>query len=169
MRLVDRGGYFVAENAVVLGDVRFGEGASVWYGAVLRGDMAPIRIGRMTNVQDLCVLHCDPGEELTIGTAVTIGHQALIHGRSIGDFCLVGMQCAILAGAEIGEGCVIGAGAVVREGQNIPPYSVAVGVPAKVISDVPREKKKEFEERALRYHETALRHVRGELRAPWGK
>lgn len=161
MKLVDRGGWYAAENAVVVGEVRVESCASIWFGAVVRGDMAPISIGRYTNVQDLCVLHCDPGEPLEVGDHVTVGHQALLHCRRIGSRCLIGMQCVLLAGAEIGEGCLIGAGAVVREGQKIPPRSIVVGVPGKVIGQTTEAQLRDFEDRAVRYHETALRHVQG--------
>lgn len=166
MKLIDRGGYFVAENAVILGDVTLGEAANVWYSAVIRGDMGAIRIGKFTNIQDGCVLHTDLGQDLDIGDYVTVGHQALIHCRKIGDRCLIGMQSALLAGAEIGTGCVIGAGAVVREGQKIPDYAIAVGVPAKIIGQTGKGKLPEFEVRATHYHQTALRHVEG-FKAPW--
>lgn len=163
MKLIDKGGWYAAENATVVGDVRVGEGVSIWFGAVVRGDMAPIRIGKYTNIQDLCVLHCDPGEDLEIGDYVTVGHQALIHGRKIASRCLIGMQSVILAGAEIGEGSIIGAGAVVREGQKIPPHSIVVGVPGKVIGQTKESELQALEVRAQKYHETALRHVRGEI------
>lgn len=164
MRLIDRGGYFVAENAVVLGDVTLAKGASVWYGAVVRGDLAPISIGERTNVQDLCVLHCDPGLDLAIGAEVTIGHHAMVHGRRIGDRALVGINAVILGGAEIGDGSIVGAGAVVRENQIVPPRSLVVGVPARVIGRADDAAWEEALQRAERYLEAALRHARGEIR-----
>src|SRR5262245_1977311 len=124
MRLVDKGGFFVAENATVVGDVRLGANVSVWYGAVLRGDMAPITVGEHTNVQDNSVFHCDPGEDLVVGSYVTVGHMAAVHCRVVGDFSLVGINSVLLAGAEIGENCLIAAGALVREGEKIPPGSI---------------------------------------------
>ena len=163
MKLIDKGGYYIAETAVVVGRVTLAEGANVWYNAVIRGDMAAITIGKFTNIQDLCVLHCDPGEPLDIGDYVTVGHQALVHCAKIGDRCLIGMQSALLAGAEVGEGSIIGAGALIREKQIIPPFSVAVGVPAKVIGTTSKDSRKEFEERAVRYHQCALRHVSGNV------
>ncbi len=161
MKLVDRGGALIAENATVVGDVRLAEGVSIWYGAVVRADIASITIGRFTNIQDLCVLHCDPGEDLVIGANVTVGHQAMVHARSIGDRCLIGMQSALLGGAEIGEGCIIGAGSLVREGKKIPPRSIVVGVPGRVVGKTSDAQLQDFEERARRYHETARRHVEG--------
>lgn len=161
MKLMDRGGYYVAENAVVVGDARIAKGASVWYGAVVRADMAPIAIGETTNIQDGCVLHCDPGEDLTIGSHVVVGHLAALHCRAIGDRCLIGIGSILLARAEIGEGSLIAAGALVREGQIIPPRSIVVGVPGKVIGRTTDTQVAQFEDAAKRYLQTALRHVQG--------
>ncbi len=163
MKLVDKGGFFVADNATVVGDVRLGPNVSVWYGAVLRGDMAPITVGEFTNVQDLCVFHCDPGEDLVVGKYVTVGHAAVVHARSVGDFSLIGINSILLGGAEIGGSCLIAAGALVREGQKIPPGSIVVGVPGKVIGKVPADFVEKAKERAVRYHATATRHVEGKV------
>ena len=165
MKLIDRGGYYVAENATVVGEVWLAPGASIWYGAVVRGDMASITIGECSNIQDLCVLHCDPGMDLGVGKYVTVGHQAMIHGCSVGDRCLIGIQSIILAGAEVGEGSLIAAGALVRESQTIPPRSIVVGVPGKIIGRTSDAQLAEFEERAKRYREVAERHVRGEVKS----
>ena len=161
MKLVDRGGYFVAENAAVVGRVSIGKGASVWYGAVVRGDLAPIAIGEYTNIQDGCVLHCDPGKDLVIGKHVTVGHLAMIHAKEIGDRCLIGIHSIILSGAVVGEGSLVAAGALVREDQVIPPRSIVVGLPGKVIGQVTEAQWVEAEARALRYHDTARRHAEG--------
>lgn len=163
MKLVDRGGFFVAENAVVVGAVRLAPKVSVWYNAVLRGDMAPIEIGECTNIQDGCVLHCDPGKDLVVGAHVTVGHMAMIHARRVGDRCLIGINSILLGGAEIGDGCLIAAGALVREDQKIPPRSIVVGIPGKVIGQVTDAQLAEFEERARRYFQTARRHVEGKV------
>jgi carbonic anhydrase/acetyltransferase-like protein (isoleucine patch superfamily) len=163
MKLVEKDGVLVADNATVIGDVRLARGVNIWYGAVLRGDMAPITVGENTNIQDLCVLHCDPGLELTIGKHVTIGHAAVIHGKSIADKCLIGMGSILLAGSEIGEGCIVAAGALVRENQKVPPRSIVAGVPAKPIGKVTDEQFATFEDRALRYLATARRHVDGNI------
>jgi len=163
MKLVDRGGFLVAENATVVGDVRCAKGVSIWYNAVVRGDMAPISIGEYTNIQDLCVLHCDPGEDLTVGALVTVGHMAMIHARRVGDRCLIGINSILLGGAEIGDGCLIAAGALVRERQKIPARSIVVGVPGKVIGQITDAQWREFEDRAMRYHATARRHVDGKV------
>ncbi len=161
MALIDKGGFFVADNATVLGDVRLAKNSSIWYGAVVRGDMAPITIGEYSNIQDNSVLHCDPGEDLVIGKYVTVGHMAMIHAQAVGDFCLIGINCILLNGSKVGEGCIIAAGALVRQGQEIPPRSVVVGVPGKVISQTPDSFLDEAKDRAMRYLATARRHVDG--------
>jgi len=124
---------FIAENASVIGDVKIGKDSSVWFGAVIRGDEAPIVIGEGSCVQDNAVLHCDHGSDMHIGNNVTIGHGAIVHGATIGDNVLVGMGAIILDGAKIGANSVVGAGAVVKERADIPENSMLVGVPAKVI------------------------------------
>jgi carbonic anhydrase/acetyltransferase-like protein (isoleucine patch superfamily) len=163
MKLVDAGGYYVAENAVVCGRVSIARGASVWYGAVVRGDLASITIGEYTNIQDGAVLHCDPERDLIIGKYVTVGHLAMVHAKSIGDGCLIGIHAILLSGAEVGEGCLIAAGALVKEDQVIPPRSIVVGVPGKVIGKAEDPFMKNSVDRALRYHATARRHVDGKV------
>ncbi len=163
MKLVERNGVYLAETATVVGDVRLSRGVNIWFGAVLRGDMAPITVGECTNIQDLCVLHCDPGLELTIGKFVTIGHAAVIHGKSIADKCLIGMHATLLAGSEIGEGCIVAAGSLVRENHNVPARSIIAGVPAKTIGQVTDAQFATFEDRARRYLATARRHADGKI------
>lgn len=124
---------WVAETASVIGNIVMAEGSSVWFGAVLRGDNEPIRIGARSNVQDNAVLHSDPGQPLTIGEDVIVGHQAMLHGCTIGDGCLVGIGATILNGALIGEGSIIGAHALITENKVIPPHSLVVGSPGRVI------------------------------------
>jgi len=124
---------WVADSASVIGRVRMEEGASVWYGAVLRGDNERIHLGRNCNVQDGSVLHCDPGLPLTLGENVTVGHQVMLHGCSIGDGTLVGIQAVVLNGAKIGRQCIVGAGALVTEGKEFPDGSLIVGAPAKAV------------------------------------
>lgn len=126
------GFYFVADSARVIGDVILGEGAGIWFGAVLRGDNEPITVGPGTNLQENCVLHTDMGFPLTIGEGCTIGHTAILHGCMIGDNSLVGMGATVLNGAKIGKNCLIGAGALVTEGKEIPDNSLVVGAPARV-------------------------------------
>ena len=134
---------FVAETAAVIGDVEIGKDSSIWYGAVIRGDESPIRIGEKTCVQDNSVLHCDDDSLMVIGENVTIGHGAIVHGATIGDNVLIGMGAIILNGAKIGDNAVIGAGAVVKENADIPAGSLAVGVPAKVVRTLTEEQIKE--------------------------
>ncbi|MBR3243183.1 MAG: gamma carbonic anhydrase family protein [Parasporobacterium sp.] len=127
---------FVAENATLVGDIQVGEGASIWYGAVLRGDNDPIRIGKNTNIQDNTVVHVDEGYPVLIGDDVTIGHSCIIHGCEIGDRCLIGMGAIIMNGAKIGKNSIVGAGALVTENKEFPEGSLIVGSPAKVKSEV---------------------------------
>lgn len=127
------GGAFVASNAIVTGDVTLGEDAGVWFGCVLRGDDAPLTIGRRTNVQDLTMIHADTGVPNVIGEECTIGHRVVLHGARIGDRCLIGMGAILLGGSVIGEESLIAAGAVVKEGFVVPPRSLVVGLPGKVI------------------------------------
>lgn len=132
-RLPENGRVFVAENAVVVGDVILGEDATVWFGSTLRGDNEPITIGDRSNIQDGCVLHTDPGFPVIIGADCTIGHSAIVHGCTIGDGSLIGMGATILNGAKIGKSCLVGAGALVTEGKEFPDFSMIVGSPARVI------------------------------------
>jgi carbonic anhydrase/acetyltransferase-like protein (isoleucine patch superfamily) len=124
---------FVASNATLIGDVRLGRDSSVFYGAVLRGDIDTIRVGEGTNVQDGCIIHLADDLGATVGAYCTIGHAAIIHACTVGDLCLVGMQAVILDGAEIGDECLIGAGALVTSRTKIPPRSLVLGSPAKVV------------------------------------
>lgn len=123
---------FIAPNATVVGDVTIGEESSVWFGAVVRGDVERIEIGSQTNIQDLCVLHADQGFPCILGDRVTIGHAAIVHGASVGNDVLIGMRSVVMNGAEIGSGSIIGVGAVVTEGAKIPPHSIVLGIPGKV-------------------------------------
>lgn len=127
------GGAFVASNAIVTGDVTFGPDAGVWFGCVLRGDDAPLVIGRRTNVQDLTMIHADPGVPNVIGDEVTIGHRCVLHGAKVEDRCLIGMGAILLAGSVIGRESLVAAGAVVKENFVVPPRSLVAGVPAKIL------------------------------------
>lgn len=124
---------YVAAEATLIGDVRLGEGASLWPGAVARGDNEPIRIGAGSNVQEGAVLHADPGFPLTLGAQVTVGHQAMLHGCSVGEGALIGIQAVVLNGAVIGAHSLVGAGAIVTERKEFPPRSLILGAPAKAI------------------------------------
>src|ERR1700753_1093085 len=127
------GNYFIAETATVIGKLRLLEGASVWFGAVLRGDNEWIEIGEGSNVQDNSTCHTDPGFPLTIGKNCTVGHNVILHGCTIGDGALVGMGSIVMNGAKIGRGSVVGAGAVITEGKEFPEHSLIIGAPARVI------------------------------------
>lgn len=134
-----RGKYWVADNAVVLGDVTLEEDVSVWFGSSLRGDNEPIFIGRGTNIQEGCCLHTDPGLPIRIGEYVTVGHMALVHGCTIEDGALIGMGAIVLNGAKIGAGSLIAAGALVGENKEIPPGSLVMGSPGKVVKQLSPE------------------------------
>ncbi|MEL0020851.1 MAG: gamma carbonic anhydrase family protein [Rickettsiales bacterium] len=127
---------FVASTAVLIGDVVLDEHASVWYGAVLRGDSGKIRIGKESNVQDNVVIHADTEHGTIVGDRVTLGHGCILHDTNVGDGCVIGMLATLLHRSVIGERCMIGAGAVVREGFVVPPRMVAAGVPAKVMKEL---------------------------------
>lgn len=125
-------GHFVAASADVIGNVLLKAGSSVWFGAVIRGDTAPIVVGENSNIQDGAVVHADDGFPATIGNDVTIGHKAVIHGCTVGDNSLIGIGAVVLNGAIVGKNCIVGAGALVKEGMEIPDNSLVVGNPAVI-------------------------------------
>ena len=159
-RLLRRGAAFVASTAVVCGDVTLGRDCSIWYGAIVRGDSAPITIGELTNVQDGTVIHADTGVPNDIGAGVIIGHLAMLHGRRVGDDCLIGIKAVILGGAEIGDGCLIAAGALVRENAVIPARSLVAGVPGRILRTLTDADVARFREQARHYLELARSHVK---------
>ncbi|MEM7069426.1 MAG: gamma carbonic anhydrase family protein [Pseudomonadota bacterium] len=130
------GFHWIAPDAVVIGNITIGINVGIWFGAVLRGDNEPIKIGEDTNIQEDCVFHTDPGFPVSVGKGCTIGHKAMIHGCKIGDNSLIGMGATVLNGAVIGNNCLIGAGALVPEGREIPDNSLVVGMPGKVIREL---------------------------------
>jgi carbonic anhydrase/acetyltransferase-like protein (isoleucine patch superfamily) len=132
-------GAWVADSAQVMGSVVLEEEASVWFGAVVRGDTETIRIGRRSNIQDGSVLHADQGMPLTIGEDVTVGHQVMLHGCTIGDGSLIGIQAVVLNGARIGRHCLVGAGSLVTEGKEFPDGSMILGSPARVVRQLTPE------------------------------
>ncbi|MBD9528285.1 gamma carbonic anhydrase family protein [Paracoccus sp. PAR01] len=148
---------WVAPDAQLIGKVVLEEGASVWFGAVLRGDNEEIRVGRNSNVQELTVCHTDIGHPLTIGADCTIGHRAILHGCTIGDGVLIGMGAIILNGAKIGAGSLIGAGALVTEGKEIPPGSLVMGSPGKVVRELDDEARARLLKSAGGYRANAAR------------
>ncbi|MHB1920732.1 MAG: gamma carbonic anhydrase family protein [Chitinophagaceae bacterium] len=133
---------FIAPNATIVGDVKMGRDGSIWFNAVVRGDVNSIRMGDKVNVQDGAIIHCTYQKSKTIiGNQVSIGHRAIVHGCTVRDNVLIGMGAIVMDGVEIGENSIIGAGAVVLEGTQIPPGSIFAGIPAKRIKDVPPELK----------------------------
>lgn len=152
-------GAWVAPSAELIGDVRLGAGASVWFGAVIRADNTPIIIGEESNIQDGAVGHSDPGAPLTIGNRVTVGHQAILHGCTIGDLALVGMGAHILNGAIIGDKCLVGAGALVTEGKVFEPGMLIVGSPARALRPLTDLEKSALELSAAHYAEKAAHYA----------
>ena len=152
---------WVAHDANVIGAVSLGPGASVWFGATLRGDNEPIAIGPGSNVQEHCVLHTDMGFPLTVGPDCTIGHRAILHGCTVGEGSLVGMGAIVLNGAVIGPGCLVGAGALVTEGKTFPPGSLVVGAPAKVVRTLDEAAREAVRESARHYRANAARFRNG--------
>lgn len=150
-RVQSDGDIWIAPTAVVIGKVKLGKKASVWWHVVIRGDNDPITIGEGTNIQDGSVLHSDPGFPVIIGDRVTVGHMAMIHGCTIGDGSLIGINAVVLNGAKVGKNCLIGAKALVTEGMEIPDNSMAVGAPAKVIREVKPEHIERMREGAESY------------------
>jgi carbonic anhydrase/acetyltransferase-like protein (isoleucine patch superfamily) len=149
---------WVAESATVIGRVELGEEASIWYGATLRGDNDRIAIGARSNVQETSVLHTDTGFQLLVGDDVTIGHQVMLHGCTIGDGTLIGIQAIVLNGARIGRHCLVGAGALVTEGKEFPDGSLIVGSPAKVVRTLEPAQIERLVHTARHYVEQARRH-----------
>ncbi len=148
---------FVAANATVIGWVRVAPGASIWYNAVLRGDVERIEIGASTNIQDGAILHGDPGQPTILEDFVTVGHRAVVHSAHIERGCLVGIGAIVMDGVRVGAGSIIGAGAVVTK--DVPPLSLVVGVPAKRLRDVSEAEAAELIEHARRYEQLALVHA----------
>ncbi|HEX4078454.1 MAG TPA: gamma carbonic anhydrase family protein [Rhizomicrobium sp.] len=130
------GNFWVAPNATLIGRVRLLAQASVWFGAVLRGDNDWITLGESSNVQDNCVIHTDPGQPVTIGSNVTVGHNVILHSATVGDNTLIGMGTTVLNGARIGENCLIGANSLIAENKEIPPNSLVLGQPGRVIREL---------------------------------
>ncbi|MBL8658290.1 MAG: gamma carbonic anhydrase family protein [Rhodospirillales bacterium] len=143
--------YWIAPSAVVIGKVRLGRNASVWWNAVLRGDNELIDIGENSNIQDGCVLHTDPGYPLTVGRNVTVGHLVMMHGCTIGDGSLIGINSVILNGVRIGRNCLIGAKAMIPEGREIPDGSMVLGAPAKVVKTLSEEQIERMQSGAAKY------------------
>ena len=154
-------GAWCAPSADLIGDVRLGRGASVWFGAVIRADNTPIIIGEDSNIQDGAIGHSDPGFPLTIGARVTVGHQAILHGCTIADDCLIGMGAKILNGAMLEPECLVGAGALITEGKSFAGGSLIVGSPARVVRQLTGQEKQALRVSAAHYAEKAARYAEG--------
>jgi len=151
---------FIADTARVIGNVSLGEDVSIWFGAVVRADSDNITIGNKSNIQDNAVIHVDPGFPTTIGEACIIGHGAIVHGATLANNVLVGMRATIMNGATIGEFSIIGAGAVVPEGMQIPPYSLVLGIPAKVVKSIGEDQKIKIIKNAEAYSELSKAYLK---------
>lgn len=151
---------WVAPNATLIGKVKLEAGASVWFNAVLRGDNELIHIGENSNVQDGTVMHTDMGSPLNIGKSVTIGHNVMLHGCSVDDYTLIGINSVILNGAKIGKYCIIGANSLIGEGKVIPDGSLVMGSPGKVVRELTEVQKKMLEASAAHYVHNAQRYAR---------
>lgn len=149
---------FIAKSSKIIGDVVLGEGCSIWPNAVLRGDQNHIRIGEGSNIQDCAVVHVDEGHNTIIGENVTVGHSSVVHGCEIDDDTIIGMNSTVLSGADIGKGCIIGANALVKEDMSIPDFSIAVGVPAKIIKEGDEKLREKTRENAEHYHKLRDEH-----------
>lgn len=158
-RVVKGKDVFVAPGAKVIGDIRLGDNVSVWFGAVLRGDIGPIRIGNGSNIQDGCIIHMDPGVPVEVGEGVSVGHNAIIHGASIGNNTLIGMGAVLLSGVKVGNSCVVGAHSLLTRGTEIPDNSMVWGSPAKIIRQLTAEEVEKNRQSALHYVENGLRYM----------
>lgn len=155
----DHGALFIAGNATLTGQVTLGQGSSIWFGAVLRGDCGAIIVGDGTNVQDNAVLHTGTGGRLTLGKQVSVGHCAVLHGCTVGDGCLIGMHATVLDGAVIGAGSLIAAGALVPAGMQVPPGSLVIGAPGRVRGPVSAEQCRHLAENAATYQRLAAQYA----------
>ncbi len=152
---------WVADSAQVMGRVTLAEDSSVWFGVVIRGDNETITVGRGSNIQDNSVLHADPGQPLVIGEHVTVGHQVMLHGCTVGDGSLIGIQAVVLNGAKIGKNCLVGAGSLVTEGKEFPDGSMLLGSPAKVVRQLSPEQIEGLKKSARHYMDNASRYKAG--------
>ncbi|MBM3993820.1 MAG: gamma carbonic anhydrase family protein [Planctomycetes bacterium] len=159
--------FYVATTAVVTGNVVLGPGVNLWFNVVLRGDLATITLEPRVNIQDGSIVHTDNDAPMTIGEGVVVGHGAILHGAKIGRDTLIGMRATLLSGCEIGEECLIAAGTLVTEGRRIPPRSVVMGVPGKVIRAITDAELERTRTICAHYLEMAQRYVRGAYPPPW--
>lgn len=147
---------FIAEGADIIGDFTLDEYSSIWFGTVARADVNKIVIGKYTNIQDKCIIHCDSNHPTVLGDYITVGHGVILHGCVVGNNCLIGMGSIVMDGVEIGDNVIIGAGAVVTQGKKIPSNSLVLGTPAKVVREVTEEEIKSIRETALHYADLSI-------------
>jgi carbonic anhydrase/acetyltransferase-like protein (isoleucine patch superfamily) len=159
--------FYLAPGVVVTGDVELGPGVNIWFGSVIRGDLARVTLGARANLQDGVIVHTDHGMPQDIGEGVVVGHRAVLHGRSVGHDTLVGMGALLLSGSEVGAECVIAAGTLVTEKRRIPPRSVVMGVPGKVVREVTDEDLRRTRAITASYLDLAQRYARGAFPPPW--
>lgn len=159
--------FYVAPGVIVTGDVILHTDVNLWYKSVIRGDLAQITLKSRVNVQDGCIIHTDHGEPQTIEEGVVIGHQVVLHGRRVGRDTLIGMGSLLLSGSEIGEECLIAAGTLITEGKHIPPRSVIMGIPGKIVREVTDAEVERTRRAAASYLELAQRYAHGEFRQLW--
>jgi carbonic anhydrase/acetyltransferase-like protein (isoleucine patch superfamily) len=159
--------YYVAPGVVVTGDVVLSPGVNIWYGSVIRGDLARITFGPRANLQDGCIVHTDFQEPQTIEEGVVVGHAAVLHGKRIGRDSLIGIGARLLSGSDIGERCLIAAGCVVTEGRRIPDGSVVMGIPGKVVRQITDEEIQRTRDICAHYLEMAQRYARNAYPPPW--
>lgn len=159
--------YYIAPGVVVTGDVVLAPGVNIWFGSIVRGDLARITLGARANIQDGCIIHTDHDWPQDIDEGVVVGHGAILHGRRIGRDTLVGIGARLLSGCEIGEECLIAAGALVTEGRRIPPRSVVMGIPGKIVREITAEELQRTHEICAHYLEMAQRYARNAYPPPW--
>lgn len=155
---------FIADTATVLGNVTLGENASVWFGAVIRGDSDTITIGARSNIQDTAVVHVDPGVPVSIGEGVTVGHGAIVHGATVGNNTLIGMRATLLNHVKIGNNCIVGAHSLVTEGKEIPDNSLVIGSPAKVVKTLTPEQIEGIRKNGEAYVIKGMEYLQGKYR-----
>lgn len=161
--------YYVADNAIVTGDVVLSAGANIWFGSVLRGDLARIALGPRVNLQDGCIVHTDFDKPQIIEEGVVVGHRAVLHGRFIGRDTLIGMGALLLSECEIGAECLIAAGTLITEKRRIPPRSLVMGVPGRVVREVRDEDLRRTQAISAHYLEMAQRYAHGAFPEPWAR
>jgi carbonic anhydrase/acetyltransferase-like protein (isoleucine patch superfamily) len=161
--------YYVASSAVVTGNVVLGPGVNIWFGTVVRGDLARITLGPRVNLQDGCIVHTDHDQPQDVEEGVVVGHRAVLHGRSVGRDTLIGMGALLLSGCEIGAECLIAAGTLITENRRIPPRSVVMGVPGRVVREVSAEDLRRTHAISAHYLELAQRYARGGFPPPWAR